>query len=495
MRPFRKALLFINSMRVRFFILTLTMLLLASIIPLLFLLRSEKKCNRTFVLQRLSSILSGMNTHNLQTLATGSSVEIENVFSPLRQYGMASVLTVYDANGSAVYTTDASQCMSPSQVRSGIRSGQSDSRIHDNRIFAFAVLSGAKGQERLLETGFPLTEYNLIWLEIGNNFTVFCLLVFFFGISASIFLNFRIFRPLENISAEISRVASGDYSRNITYPSLDEIGILARAFNNMVEKLKTAMEKDVRHKQELEETVDRVTRELTEKQKELIHKEKLASIGQLTAGIAHEMNNPLSGILMQIQLFKESVRDSQSKDNLIETEKEIKRCQNIIHNLLLFSRKESSEKELTSFNAYIQETVASLQRSSFSDYNASVSIELDFAREEARVLLNPVEIRQVIDNLITNAAQAMNGKGIIRLRTRFTETHAFLDVEDNGPGIPEDIIDNVFDPFFTSKKAGHGTGLGLSVSYGIVRGHTGNISAANRCEGGTVFTVQLNRTG
>lgn len=493
LKLFSKVLLFINSMRVRFFVLTLTMLLLASVIPLLFLLRSERECNRTFVLRRLSSIISGLNKYDLHTLATGSAAEIERVFAPLRQYGMASTLTVYDADGSVVYSTNASQCMQPSSVKNSIRSKRSNSRIHGSRIFASAVLSGVRGRKRLMETGFPLTEYNLIWLEMGHNFIVFCILIFFFGVCASIFLNFRIFRPLEKVSSEISRVAAGDYSRNITYPSLDEIGVLARSFNHMVGKLKTAMEKNARHKQELEETVERVTRKLTEKQKELIHKEKLASIGQLTAGIAHEINNPLSGILMQIQLFKESVSDDQSKVNLTETEAEIKRCRNIIHNLLLFSRKDSSKKELFSFTPYIRDTITSLQRGSFSEYSDTVSIELSLCSEEPKVLLNSDEMRQVIRNLLTNAAQAMNGKGKIRIQTRTTETHCILTVEDNGPGIAENNIDNIFDPFFTSKKAGHGTGLGLSVSYGIVQGHSGSISAANRSDGGTVFTVKLNR--
>ena len=493
MRTGTRLLLYLNSMRVRFFMLTLIMLLIASIIPLIFFVKSEKECNRALVGRRLRNLVRGIGERRIQTLLSGSPGEVERLIKPMIENGAVRSMSVYDGNGQPVYTSDPGTPLSPGRVRGILKQRDPFYQTAEQTIFVSLPLSADENSPRLIEAGFPLREYQLIWLELGSNLTIYLVIIFGFGICATLFLQFRVFKPLENITTEIKQVADGDYTRQISYPSLDEIGVLARSFNHMVEKLKAAMDKNARHKVELEETVQRVTAELTSKQKELLHKEKLASIGQLTAGMAHEMNNPLSGILMQIQLFRETAESPEQKKNLSEMEKEVKRCQNIIRNLLLFSRKEESAKEETRLDTYVRETVDSLKRGPVAEYSG-VTIQTDLAAENARVRINPDEIRQVLSNLIINAAQELEQGGAILVQTKVDGDIARIRVEDNGNGIPDKVKDKIFDPFFTTKKAGRGTGLGLSVSYGIVSQHNGEVTVADRAGGGTVFEISLKKT-
>ncbi len=287
-----------------------------------------------------------------------------------------------------------------------------------------------------------------------------------------IFWSKRFTKPIERLSEAAKVVGTGDYDINVeSSNSRDEIGELADSFNKM------AYELDTRAKA------------LQDAQSALVQSEKLAAFGQLGAGIAHEVKNPLAGILGFAQLSLRKVeKDNPLHKNLLTIEKETKRCKTIIDNLLKFARQEKVAFELTDINNVVEESIAIM------DHQLGihgVKVEKELAEDLSQIMANGNQIQQILMNFMLNAEQAMNGEpGVITFSTRlFNESSIELRIQDNGPGIPEDIQAKIFDPFFTTKPAGKGTGLGLSVSYGIVKDHKGDIRVESKPGQGTTFVI------
>jgi two-component system NtrC family sensor kinase len=240
-------------------------------------------------------------------------------------------------------------------------------------------------------------------------------------------------------------------------------------------------------------------RDMTEQrrlQREVIQQEKMAAIGILAGGVAHEINNPLGGILAFTQLMKRDVADNRALMNdLEEVERAAIRCKKIVSDLLDFSRI-SQEHERTSVdvNVLLEKVFPFLQREMRS-YN----VELEFHSEPTlpRVTAQPDRLQQVFINLMTNACHAMTKGGTLTVETKSVENGRSVAVKvcDTGCGIPEDVRDKIFDPFFTTKEPGKGTGLGLSISYRIVKEHGGDIICEPGESGGTEFTVLLPAAG
>jgi signal transduction histidine kinase/ActR/RegA family two-component response regulator len=229
-------------------------------------------------------------------------------------------------------------------------------------------------------------------------------------------------------------------------------------------------------------------------QQQLIQSEKLSAIGELISGIAHELNNPLTGVMGYAQLLQsrkdldEKVKESLQKINSLAL-----RCQRIVQNLLSFARKQKPERKLCNVNEILERTV-DLRNYELKVNNIDVEHELD--RFLPRTIADAHQLQQVFLNLITNAEQAIlehRGRGRMTLRTRVdpTGTRIVVEVSDTGPGIPESHLTKIFDPFFTTKDVGKGTGLGLSLSYGIIKEHGGNIFARSKLGEGATFVIEM----
>lgn len=235
-------------------------------------------------------------------------------------------------------------------------------------------------------------------------------------------------------------------------------------------------------------------KDITEQKKletKIQHTEKIASIGMLAAGIAHEINNPLGVILCHIDLIKgEAELAPEVRTDLAIIEKHAGNCRAIIADLLKFSHQHATVKEPCSLNAIIDDVVA-MVGSQFRKQR--IAIETFLADNIPPVVLDRDKIKQVILNMLINSAQAIGEGGIITVSSQFAgeQQSAKIIIEDNGSGIPADIINNIFDPFFTSKPPGKGTGLGLSVSYGIIREHNGEITAESSPGEPTRFVISL----
>ncbi len=220
--------------------------------------------------------------------------------------------------------------------------------------------------------------------------------------------------------------------------------------------------------------------------------QKLAAIGELVAGVAHELNNPLTGILGFTQLLLREAPESPFRADLDKVANEARRAARIVRNLSAFARQQPLSRRLVDVNELLVKT---LELRGYQLRAARIAVTLEADSDLPRVLADPDELQQVFLNIVNNAEQAMTGQQAekrlhIRSLSAAPETIR-VEFQDTGPGIPEESLDRIFDPFFTTKEPGRGTGLGLSVCYGIVRGHGGQISAGNEPGGGAVFTVDL----
>ncbi len=221
--------------------------------------------------------------------------------------------------------------------------------------------------------------------------------------------------------------------------------------------------------------------------------EKLAALGQLAAGVAHELNNPLGVILCYADLLKRELnrlhQDGAGLQDLAVIEKHARNCQRIVGDLLNFARRQETAKQRTALNPTILEVVQMVAH----QFRQHCSIELDLAPDLPELELDVDKMRQVYLNLLMNARQAMSNSGTIRIATRYLPETGQVEISfwDNGQGIPPDIKDKIFDPFFSTKKTGEGTGLGLSVSYGIIREHGGDIQVESEPGHWTRFTISL----
>jgi two-component system NtrC family sensor kinase len=227
---------------------------------------------------------------------------------------------------------------------------------------------------------------------------------------------------------------------------------------------------------------------------QLIQSEKLSAIGELISGIAHELNNPLTGVMGYSQLLQlRKDLDERVRESLLKINNLAMRCQKIVQNLLSFARKQKPERTMSSVNDILERTIE-LRNYELAVNNIEIVRELD--RNLPKTIADSHQLQQVFLNVITNAEYAMlqaHGRGrlVIRSRPDHQNNRIVVEIADDGPGIPEAQIPKIFDPFFTTKEVGKGTGLGLSLSYGIIKEHGGNIYAVSRPGEGATFFIEL----
>jgi two-component system NtrC family sensor kinase len=244
----------------------------------------------------------------------------------------------------------------------------------------------------------------------------------------------------------------------------------------------------------LEEKVQELelsNKKLETTQRKLIQSDKLAAIGQLAAGVAHELNNPLTGIMgfSQILLQNDTFTHEQ-RDDLECIQKESKRCRDIIQNLLHFSRRKEPKKELLDILPLLDSVV---QLVNYEYSTSGIDIIRELPSHCPKIWGDSSQLQQVLVNIITNAQHAMKGKAHPQLCVKVAthERYVRLEFKDNGSGIPSENLGKIFDPFFTTKPVGEGTGLGLSISYGIIQEHQGRIWAESSEGIGTTMFIEF----
>jgi two-component system NtrC family sensor kinase len=275
----------------------------------------------------------------------------------------------------------------------------------------------------------------------------------------------RPLNQLKDLVAASRQVAAGDMSVRVPVRAGGEVGLLTSSFNTMLDNLQTA-------------------------QDQLVQSEKLASLGQLAAGVAHELNNPLGTILLYSDiLLKELGPDSPYRADLEVIVNETKRCKGIVAALLEFARQNQVVAQPMDLNALIR-NVVEMSRKQYE--SRSIQIQLDLDQELPIIQADQNQLQQVIVNLIENARDALPSGGTVSIRTRNGPIGMVtLEVSDNGMGIAPENLSKLFTPFFTTKPIGIGTGLGLAIIYGIIKLHRGQINVRSELEKGTTFTINL----
>jgi two-component system NtrC family sensor kinase len=281
--------------------------------------------------------------------------------------------------------------------------------------------------------------------------------------------------PLKALVGAAREVAAGNLDTRVVIRSDGEFAEMAQAFNTMAAKLKRR---------------DEALKEFAKSK--IMESERLAIIGQLAADVAHELNNPLQGIVAFSELLLEKTEpDDPRRGSLEKIATQANRCTTIIRGLLDFSRRREPNKRPSDICALLDECVGLVENQAlFHD----ITIIKNCAPDIPPVIIDPSQIQQVFMNMIINAAESMNGNGgSLKLTTRLNPATNGIEASfaDSGHGISEQNLERVFDPFFTTKEVGHGTGLGLAISYGIVKRHGGTISVESEQGRGTTFTVHL----
>jgi two-component system NtrC family sensor kinase len=305
-------------------------------------------------------------------------------------------------------------------------------------------------------------------------------------------------RPLKRLQAGTEKLSKGELGHQIELDSQDEIGALAESFNSMSLQLRAANEEIVSWAHHLEERVEEKTTELRRAHDEMLHVETMATVGKMAAVVAHEINNPLAGILTYSKLLRKWVDSGQAGgEKKQEAEQcldlitsESRRCGELVKNLLSFSRQSPMNIQPTDINKVVEQCLL-LMRHNLEI--AGIELHTTLAEQLPRLQCDPSQIEQVLLAVIVNAADAMPKGGNLWVDSRLAEDgrNLVLTVRDDGSGIPPEILPKIFEPFVTTKENSHGTGLGLAVSRGIIERHSGKIDVASELGKGTTVTITL----
>lgn len=303
-----------------------------------------------------------------------------------------------------------------------------------------------------------------------------------FMLIIAVILSRRITNPIHSLIREVKKIGRGELSQPIKIQTRNEVKTLADEFELMRQKLMDSYAN-------LESKIEERTEALREAQFQISHQEKMASLGIMAAGVAHEIGNPLTSISSMAQLIKRKSDDDSVVEYLNTILENINRISRIVRELVDFARPSSYEANYVNVNELIENAVSIVK---YDRRAKHVDIELDLSRDLPELYLVADQLLQVFINILINAVDALGGdKSKIYVRSYQKEDFIYMEFEDTGVGIPEDNISKIFEPFFTTKAVGKGTGLGLSVSYGIVKNFGGTIEVKSVIGQGSRFTIKI----
>jgi signal transduction histidine kinase len=367
-------------------------------------------------------------------------------------------------------------------------------RPPDDDLRAWGVLDGQPDAVVTRDDGLVVR----VWVpaSTAGDSTRRSLFVFYLGLTAAtvllltyVLLTYFIVRPIDRVRLGAERLASGNLRTEVRVQGAAEVARLAATFNDMAAQLRA----DRSALQERLEELEKTTAELTAAQDQVIRSARLAAVGRLSAGVAHEIGNPLAAIRGLLDLLDTgNLEADEEREFLSRIQGETERIHHTIRDLLDFSRSDVDPSMRVEASSDLAEVV--LDTVKLVDRQTRFrGIDLTLGLDDGlpRVRGDGERIRQLLLNLLFNAADALGGQGSIALRASNGGGLVRLTVEDDGPGIDEAILDQVFDPFVTTKPSGQGTGLGLAVCHTIVERLGGTIEARNLASGGASFEVRL----
>jgi len=350
------------------------------------------------------------------------------------------------------------------------------------------ILTRADG-EHILEVRVPLTAPDHLLGELAIGFSlapverrlemvprrlaVVALAMILVNSVLSAFYMEALLRPILGLNRMMGRAARGDLSVRATPARSDEVGELSEAFNRLMDELGRARDLEAA------------------RQTQLAHTEKMAAVGTLAASVAHEVNNPLGGMLTCLENMRADPSDEKMRAKYLPLiQNGVERIQRTVANLLDFSRPRPLQLEPVSINDTVRRVV---DLAAYQLRKGAIEMRLGLHADDPHVMADRSQMEQLFLNLLLNALQAMPGGGLLTLHTGVSDGQAFAEVRDTGRGIPPEIRERIFDPFFTTRDPGCGTGLGLAVSDNIVAAHGGRIELTSQVGAGSAFRVWLPR--
>jgi two-component system NtrC family sensor kinase len=314
-----------------------------------------------------------------------------------------------------------------------------------------------------------------------------------------LFTRKKIKNPLNDLIKASIAVSNGNKNTRLEIMpnQLDDMRMVSQAFNDMLDNLQSATEELQNWSQQLEYKVQKKSEELGAAQNELIHIERIASLGKLSSSVAHEINNPLSGILIYTKLIQKQLSNPElyasKKDSILRhlklIENETKRCGDIVKGLLDFSRKDHDDFETKHLHTILQETYELMTH---PIKIANINFLSDFQAKSDLINCSPNQIKQACVAILVNASEAVLENGEIVVSTRNPDLETIrIDISDNGIGIPEDDIPHIFEPFFSTKHDTSGIGLGLAIVHGIIKSHNGKLEVRSELGKGTTISITL----
>lgn len=433
----------------------------------------------------------------LGVLLAGTS--LDTLLSDMKNQSLADVILLNN-EGKLVSTTfvEPETGFGPVEINPGLINETKQSITLDFDLYGrdykstYAPLVIRSVETGILGVALPS---NFILTTMATSRTTFSL-IFSAGTLATIVVGYllaqSIAKPILRLRAVSQAVAGGDLNQDTGLRGTDEIGELAGAFDIMTLRLRDRTAEAARLYDETllrNKELAEINARLQTAQAQLIQSEKLASVGQLTAGIVHDVKNPLAVIKgLAEELSEEFSVDPSMKDQLATIRESATKASTIVTDLLKFARQSTPKLERRD----LRETVeASLRLTEYLARKGKVEVKVDMPSSPVLIWYDAQQIEQVLINLLGNAIQAMKNGGTVRINLSEAESSIALSVQDNGVGIPEKNLERIFDPFFTTKPEGEGTGLGLSVSFGIITRHRGQISVDSKPGLGTTFTILL----
>ena len=338
----------------------------------------------------------------------------------------------------------------------------------------------------MLEDKYNDMKRNSLWMFFGVIITGIIL-----SVVVSYVIAHFIVKPIQKLKLGVEALAKGDFDYTINVRTRDEIGSLEESFNKVRQELKQTYTKLKGKIEAADEDLKKAYKELSEKQELLVQKERLASMGQLSAGVAHEINNPIGTIVLYSHtLLKQFPEGGQVRDDLKVIVNEAMRCKDIVRDLLNFARQSRVSKEPTDFTELIGKVFTILKPEAETK---QVILRARHNDTLPAIMMDKAQIEQVFVNLIKNSVDAVPRGGDVTVVSRLRDNGDALEVQviDNGCGIEPENLSKLFTPFFTTKDMGKGTGLGLAIAYGVIKMHSGNITVDSEPGKGTTFTIYL----
>jgi two-component system NtrC family sensor kinase len=476
------------GLRARFFLYSNTVIAVTMALVTFFWMLHERRSQREAIERRGRSVVEAMAIPITDALTgerprvTGDVDRITGYIAELIQRNHDFMLFVVVTDATGVVTHSSNQDLVGGRLKSAtntkgvaVEPGL-EIRQDERGIGVLEVREPLEGSGHflgMLAIGFSLEPIERQVAVVARRAALVAVILMLFNSALTALYVETLIRPILTLNEIMKYAGRGVLSVRSVERRGDEVGELSDAFNRMMDELEDARER---------EKVQRA---------QLAHTEKMVAVGTLAAGVAHEVNNPLSGVLACLENLGEHPDDTEMRDRYLGLARDgLKRIERTVANLLNFSRQRDIRPEPTSVNhnlRHVTELVGYQLRRS------NVEVRYDLDPDEALVMADHFQMEQLFLNLVLNAIEAMPDGGTLTMKTRVEDGRVVAEVTDSGTGIPEEIADRIFDPFFTTREVGEGTGLGLAVSDSIVAAHGGTLEVESRVGKGTTFRVRLAR--